>query len=114
MNDDDLKKLLSAWQASPAPDALDARVLASYRESARPRRRWRWLFTGTLRVPVPVAALVLAAFAALSFAALRGVPRERPPERAAQQVVQITKITDFKPVAVLQPRIVRRSHVQQN
>ena len=115
MNDDDLKKLLTTWQAPSPRETLDDRVLASYRERTKPRPRWTWLFTGTLRVPVPVAAAAVFLFAALSIVAFRGLSRERPAAPAPEELArQVPKITDFKPVAVLQPRIVRRSHAQQN
>jgi quercetin dioxygenase-like cupin family protein len=56
MDDRDLNRLLREWRAPDAPPDL------------RPRRRrgsrLRWLITGTIRVPVPVAlaAMLLAAF----------------------------------------------------
>ena len=56
MDDRDLNRLLHEWRAPDAPPDLRPR---------RARRSWlRWLVSGTIRVPVPVAlaAMLLAAF----------------------------------------------------
>lgn len=86
MNDDELSSMLRTWQAPPAPETLRARVF---------RRRWpsfRWLLSGEIRVPVPVA---LAALCLLIFVAYRAV---RP---------ATTSLSDFEQVQQFQPRIVR-------
>ena len=56
MDDRDLDQLLREWKAPNAPPHLRVR-------RAQPSR-FRWLLTGSIRVPVPVAvaALLLAAF----------------------------------------------------
>lgn len=54
LNDDELKRALRQWKAPDAPTTLERRLL--------PREPWwRWLLTGTVRVPVPA----LIAFAAI-------------------------------------------------
>ena len=57
LDDEELSELLRQWTAPPAPASLGRRI--------RSRRVpwWRWLLTGTVRIPVPVglAAVVLAA-----------------------------------------------------
>ena len=54
LNDDELKHAVSSWKAPTTPDHLRSRIFGA-REPW-----WRWVFTGTVRVPVPVcAALVL-------------------------------------------------------
>jgi len=77
--EDDLSRSLKTWRAPDAPDALEARLLASYRDGRWKRRlSWRWLLTGTVRVPLPVAAAVALVCAASLLAALRTVPRPAP------------------------------------
>ena len=59
-DDRDLTHLLREWKAPGAPATLRARVIG------RPLPWWRWLFAGTIRVPVPVVvavALLLAVWA---------------------------------------------------
>ena len=53
LNDDELKRALQQWKAPDAPTSLERRVL---REPW-----WRWLLSGSVRVPVPA----LIAFAAI-------------------------------------------------
>jgi len=87
MNDEELRSMLRTWQTPPAPETLRARVF---------RRRWpsfRWLLSGEIRVPVPVA---LAALCLLIFVAYRAV---RTPEPAS--------LSDFQQVQQFEPRIVR-------
>lgn len=50
MDDQDLNRLLREWRAPDTPPGLDPR---------RTRPSWRWLVTGTIRVPVPAALAVL-------------------------------------------------------
>jgi len=56
MEDQELNRLLREWKAPDAPSHL--------RPRRAPASRLRWLVSGTIRVPVPVAlaALLLAAF----------------------------------------------------
>ncbi|MEO5924954.1 MAG: hypothetical protein ABIR70_14130 [Bryobacteraceae bacterium] len=61
MNDDELKHALRQWKAPDAPASLERRVL---REPW-----WRWLLTGSVRVPVP--ALIAAAVLVVSLYAVR-------------------------------------------
>jgi quercetin dioxygenase-like cupin family protein len=74
MDDRELNRLLREWKAPDAPPHL------------RPRRaqasRLRWLVTGTIRVPVPVAlaALVLVGF---WFASTQARPQPSTPETSA-------------------------------
>ncbi len=89
MNDDELRSMLKAWQAPPAPAELRRRVFA-----ARPFS-WRWLFAGEIRVPIPLAV----AFACLLlFVAYRVA---QPPAAS---------LSDFRQVQQFQPRIVRSSY----
>jgi quercetin dioxygenase-like cupin family protein len=77
MDDRELNRLLREWKAPDAPPHL--------RPRRSPASRLRWLVTGTIRVPVPVAlaALVLAAF---WFGSTRPDPRPTsPPEASASR-----------------------------
>jgi hypothetical protein len=86
MTDDELRSMLRTWKAPGAPETLRARVF---------RRRWaffRWLLSGEIRIPAPVA---LAALCLLVFMAYRIL---QPPAAS---------LSDFEQVQQLQPRIVR-------
>ena len=64
LNDDQLNQALRQWQAPGAPASL---VL--------PRRRWwQWLFTGSVRVPVPLTAAAIG-LTALTRAAISNAGR---------------------------------------
>jgi hypothetical protein len=56
--DAQLRGLLREWQVADAPPSLEQRVL----KSCTPRRRawWRFLFTGYIRVPVPLVYVLAA------------------------------------------------------
>jgi hypothetical protein len=60
INDDELKHALQQWRAPNAPASLERRVLPS-------EPWWRWLLTGSIRVPVPAliaaAAVLVAVYA---------------------------------------------------
>ncbi|HYO84489.1 MAG TPA: hypothetical protein VES20_24010 [Bryobacteraceae bacterium] len=90
MTDDELKAMLRAWEAPPAPATLKHRVF--------PRREqafWRWLLSGEIRVPVPVALALACVLLFIAYGALR------PPA---------VTLSDFEHVQRLQPRIVRTIH----
>ncbi|MBY0503877.1 MAG: hypothetical protein K2X03_08200 [Bryobacteraceae bacterium] len=89
MNDDELRSMLKTWQAPAAPAELRCRVFAP------PRLSWRWLFSGEIRVPIPLAV----AFAAvLLFIAYRVA---QPPSAS---------LSDFRQVQQFQPRVVKSSY----
>jgi hypothetical protein len=62
-NDPQLRDLLHEWQAPQVPAGLEQRVLSSSL-MITPRRGWRFLLSGYIRVPVPLAcaAAVLMMF----------------------------------------------------
>lgn len=98
LNDNELRDLLRQWEAPRAPAHLERRIFGEPR--ARPWYRWLW--NGSVRVPVPVFALLLlaAVFAALS---VRSRARHSEPAFARE-----VKLSEFQPVAAVKPRIVRR------
>ena len=94
MDDHELNQLLREWKAPDAPMHLSA-----------PQRRafnWRWLLTGSIRVPVPVglAAALLAAFW-LYWSAPDRQPVADTQEPSSQPVVSLA---DFKPVEEVELR----------
>jgi len=97
MDDRELDRMLQQWQAPGAPASLSAKVLP-------PREPWwRWMLTGTIRIPVPVGiALLLAAAVFLYFRTA-----ERP---VVAQPARSVSMADFQPVKQLEPRIIRRTN----
>ena len=96
MDDDKkLSELLKEWQLPGAPGSLDARVL-------RPRKHW-WnvLFTGSVRIPLPVAFAIAAALVLMAVALFRRPPT--PPPAAS------VNLADFQPLKDMNVRIIRRS-----
>jgi len=57
--DRELDRVLDEWTVPALPDALDRRVVASYRARFKRPALWRRFFTTSLRVPLPVAVAVL-------------------------------------------------------
>ena len=94
-DDDDLKPLLSRWEAPEPPDRLRSRIFG-----APPRSPWAWMLTGSVRVPVPaivvlVIALVWLAAGRLSPGAEETVSGEQP-----------VSLADFRPAEEMRVRIV--------
>jgi hypothetical protein len=96
LDDEELSQLLRQWTAPPAPASLGRRI--------RSRRgpSWRWLLTGTIRIPVPVgiaAAVVLVAlWVYASPSTRRAVPQPEPAPSVS--------LADFQPVVQLEPLII--------
>ena len=55
LDDKELGELLGKWEAPHAPASLSRAVLGDRKS------RWPWFVSGTIRVPVPVAAALLLA-----------------------------------------------------
>jgi len=95
LNDRELDDLLRQWQTQPAPASLTSKIL-----QARHRPGWKWLLTGSIRVPVPFAL----AFGVLLIALFLTVTH---PE--SQRVH-----SGFQPVERLEPHIIRSSYENDN
>jgi hypothetical protein len=94
LDEHELGQLLSQWKAPPTPQGLRLPELQP------PPTWWRWLFSGTIRVPVPVGiAIVLLVLWVYSNLATRS-PVVRQPEPAS--------LADFQPVGQLEPIIERK------
>jgi hypothetical protein len=95
LNDDELKGVLREWKAPDSPASLERKLF--------PRQRWwRWLLSGTIRVPVPVGLATLAVFGFLVY-------ERRQPTLAAGSV----SIADFHPIENTTPQIIRSSYEGQ-
>ena len=92
IDDQELSRLLRQWDAPAAPLGLKHRVFQQRRPS------WRWLLTGTIRVPVPLGA---AALALLALWAYSNVSTFAPVTRSEPTV----SLADFRPVDQIEPRI---------
>ena len=92
-NHDPLNDLLHQWRAPTAPAYLEQEIFA------RRVSGWRWLLTGSIRVPTPVFALALIALIGV----LCGTYW---PRKAASPA----GISSFEPVKDLNVRIVRSDY----
>jgi hypothetical protein len=100
MNDRELNELLCQWKAPTAPASLGEKLFTR----PEPNSWWRWLLRGSIRVPVPVGAVILAILIASVYAAVTGPQRQAP--SPARQV----SLADFRPVPQLEVRIIRAAH----
>jgi len=97
LNDHELDGLLRDWRAPAPPESLKRKVLGRARGVW-----WRWLLTGSIRVPVPLTLAVAAAFVALIvLTVLRPASNIAPREN---------KSTSLQPVKRLEVRIIRSSY----
>jgi hypothetical protein len=92
-DDPELRELLKEWPVSGAPPSLDARVLG-------PRqRRWSYLLTGSIRVPVPVGLAITAILFVLAGVLVQD--RTEPPPASS------VSLMDYRPVKDLNVRVIR-------
>jgi len=98
MDDKELSQLLRRWKAPETPSSLTRRVLPPKRSG------WRWLLTGSIRIPVPlgVAALLVLALWLL-------IDRKPAPEPIAQPAPDSITLADFQPVHQLEPRVLGKN-----
>jgi len=93
LNDDELRRLLTKWEAPAAPSSLNQRVF-----SHEPRG-WRRLWAASFRVPVPVAVAAAVLIAIwLSYS-------PRPQETPAIAQPAETTLAAFEPVSKLEPTL---------
>jgi len=129
LDDHELKQLLRQWEVPAAPAGLAPRVLP------KPLPWWKWLFAGTIRIPVPVVAALLAVVVIWAIWAYPRVsdsksaqlppagvvvtrpaatpPIERVPTTETPAPPAVTKrretasLAGFQPVRQLEPQILR-------
>jgi hypothetical protein len=94
LNDEELRSVMNKWVAPATPTSLESRVMAATRRG----QWWRWLVTGSIRVPVPVMA------GCLILLLLLAVQTFHKPAPVKQELAA------FEPVKELKPRIIRSSH----
>jgi len=94
-DDPQLRAMLREWQVENAPASLDARVLGAR------RLRWRFLLTGSMRVPVPVALAFAAALILMGVALARQQRVVTAP--TAETAINLA---DFQPVQDMKVRII--------
>jgi hypothetical protein len=102
--DGELNRLLASWQTPETPGELDQRVLASYRRHFNRMRSWRRWLTGSIRIPVPIAAAAVLLLCATSFLAARkatSFPILNPPAAVSMRIVEVQ-------VPVVQEKLVTR------
>ena len=120
LEDNELDAMLRTWETPPAPERMRTRFLA-----AKPPRRNIW--SASIRIPLPVAVLLLCA---LALGAWRWA---RPPEprvvtrtervevpivteRVVTRVVYRDRpaviLSQLQPVTELRPRIIRSQHAE--
>jgi hypothetical protein len=100
LDEKELSRLLREWKAPDAPPSLERRVVP------QPAQWWRWLFTGTIRIPVPVG---IAAIVIIAMWILLGRPDPVP----VAQPSASTTLADFQPVNQLELTIVERNDDNQ-
>ena len=93
LNDDDMKALLRKWVAPNMPPAVEKTILASAPAPTRPFSRW--LTTGSICIPAPIAVAIVV------MCILLGVYAHRSGRPAH------TSLADFQPVTEFNPRIIR-------
>ena len=106
--DDPLRRLLHECQAPEPPPAMDARMLAAFRQAARPsvgRRFGRRL--AMMPALIPAAAALIAAALALGFY------WGRPPAPPVRGYVTRIDASGFQPLRNGAVRVVRREEVLQ-
>jgi hypothetical protein len=94
LNDEELNRILRQWDAPSAPSSLEARVLVA----ALKVGSWKWLLTGSFRIPVPVGVLAALLIVWVLFLGWR-LTAPRPNQKV--------NFTNFQPVKELKPRIIR-------
>ena len=118
----ELSSLLQRWKAPAAPASLNVSTVG-----LRPSR-WQWLWTGSIRVPVPVGMIVVfvAAVFWIAFGGSHpqpGAPPVAVPNNAATPVVEppvlappevavsrqpaSPALAGFRPVSQLEPKIIK-------
>jgi hypothetical protein len=100
LNDQELDELLKQWPGRPAPETLATRL-----RRARRGPWWKWLVTGSIRLPVPLAAALAASLLVLAFIAFRNPARNPIPQ---------SQPAAFQPVKRLVPQIIRSSYENRN
>jgi hypothetical protein len=103
LSNEELDDLLRHYEAPPTPRSLEARFFPP----TEPLSWWRWLRSGSIRVPAPaVVAVVILLAASIAFSVAQHKRAPQVPPRPS------VTLADFQLVKQLQPRIVRRENAR--
>ena len=95
LDEKELSQILRQWQAPAAPASLARRVFGERKPW------WRWLLTGSIRIPVPIGVAVVMLVALWLYSnssSSRSVTTE--PSRTVP-------VAEFQPVDQLEPRLIK-------
>ena len=100
LDDRELNQVLREWKAPSAPPHL-----LPPRQPSR-QSWWRWLMTGTIRIPVPVG--LAAAIAIVAILIYSGSRRSEPAVAGEPPVIQhpVVSLADFQPVQEVELRVI--------
>jgi hypothetical protein len=102
--DRELKNLLNEWIVPEPTAALGERVFSDYRRQFHHRAWWwRWL-AGSIRLPVPVAAIVGLLLCATSYLAVRKATTHSVKVEPVSAPVKVVEV----PVPVIREKVVTR------
>jgi hypothetical protein len=100
-DDPQLRDLLREWEVPGAPLSLNERILG------RRQAWWRFLITGSIRIPVPVSVLVAIVVVGLAAAVVQD-HRKVPPK--ADATAGNVSLKGFRPVKNAKVRIIRGAY----
>jgi hypothetical protein len=93
LNDQELNQVLNQWTAPAAPRAL---------KFPKDRSGWRWLLQGSIRIPAPIALLLVIAAGVWLYSTrstTKAIAHPKP-----------VSLADFQPVKQMQPRVIGRAN----
>ena len=101
LDDRELSQVLREWKAPPAPAHLQPP-----RQTSQRQPWWRWLMTGTIRIPAPVG--LAAAIALVAAWVYSGAGRSEPAVAGEPPIMQhpVVSLADFQPVQEVELRVV--------
>jgi hypothetical protein len=102
--DRELKNLLNEWRVPEPTTALGERVFSDYRRQSQHRAWWRQWLTGSIRLPIPVAAMMGLLLCVTSYLAVRKATTHSAQAVPVTAPVQVVKV----PVPVIQEKLVTR------
>jgi hypothetical protein len=98
LSDKELSQILEQWKAPGAPPNLETPRLPQAHQGW-----WRWLMTGSIRIPVPVGVAILIALLLWAYSREGAKPIATPTAKPVS-------LSDFEPVKQLQPRVIGRAN----
>jgi hypothetical protein len=101
-DDPKLSELLREWQVPNAPGSLDRRV-SGLRGAGSKKSWWRFLLSGSVRIPVPVGL----AIAVLLLAMAGALVLRRTGGSTTPAAVPSISLVEFRPVTDLNVRVIR-------